>query len=77
MKIAILGYDVEGRASYDYWAAQGHEMTICDQKIGLSLPDGAASVLGDTYLDNLGRFDLLVRTAGALQISWRQAGGPY
>jgi UDP-N-acetylmuramoylalanine--D-glutamate ligase len=64
MKIAILGYDTEGRASYDYFAAQGHDVTICDQKADLQVPDGAKAVLGDSYLANLDRFDLLVRTPG-------------
>ena len=64
MKIAILGYDVEGKASYDYFAAQGHELTICDQNPNLVLPDGAASVLGQAYLNDLDRFDVIVRTAG-------------
>lgn len=64
MKVAILGYDTEGRASYDYFVAQGHDVTICDQKSDLAVPAGAKSVLGSSYLANLDRFDLLVRTPG-------------
>src|ERR1044071_5002383 len=65
MKIAILGYSLEGRSSYEYFAAQGgHELTICDEDTKLEVPAGASSVLGERYLDNLDRFDLLVRTAG-------------
>ncbi|MDL2363256.1 MAG: UDP-N-acetylmuramoyl-L-alanine--D-glutamate ligase [Patescibacteria group bacterium] len=64
MKIAILGYDTEGKVSYDYFAAQGHELTICDQNSEVVVPAGAQSVLGEAYLDNLDRFDRLVRTAG-------------
>ncbi len=65
MKIAILGYDVEGRATYEYYAAQsGHEITICDQNPTLNAPAGATTRLGEGYLDNLDHFDLLVRTAG-------------
>ena len=64
MHIAILGYDTEGKVSYDYFAAQGHDLTICDQNTNLQAPEGAKTVLGDTYLDDLDRFDLLVRTAG-------------
>lgn len=64
MKIAILGYDTEGKASYDYFAAKGHDVTICDQRGDLDTPDGAKAVLGDSYLANLDRFDLLVRTPG-------------
>lgn len=65
MKIAIVGYSVEGQASYEYFAKHGqHQLTICDQNTKLKVPDNAQSVLGDGYLDNLGRFDLIVRTAG-------------
>lgn len=65
MKIAILGYDVEGRASYDYFAAQGgHELEIRDRNPKLTAPAGAQIVSGEHYLDGLDDFDLLVRTPG-------------
>jgi UDP-N-acetylmuramoylalanine--D-glutamate ligase len=64
MKIAILGYDVEGRSSFEYFAAQGHELTIRDRNTKLVVPDSIASVLGEHYLDDLDQFDLLVRTPG-------------
>lgn len=64
MKVAILGYDIEGRASYDYYAAQGHELTVLDKNPETEVPSGVESVLGESYLNNLDRFDLIVRTAG-------------
>ncbi|HVX23748.1 MAG TPA: UDP-N-acetylmuramoyl-L-alanine--D-glutamate ligase [Candidatus Saccharimonadales bacterium] len=64
MNVAILGYDTEGRVSYDYYRKLGHDVTICDQKTDLAVPAGAATVLGESYLDDLDRFDILVRTAG-------------
>lgn len=64
MKIALLGFDNEGRSSYEYFKAQGHELTICDQNEGIEYPEGAATVLGQSYLDDLDRFDVIVRTAG-------------
>jgi UDP-N-acetylmuramoylalanine--D-glutamate ligase len=64
MKIAILGFDIEGRANYEYYSAKGHELTILDQKTDLDMPGGAESVLGENYLNNLDRFDMIVRTAG-------------
>ncbi len=64
MKIAILGFDTEGRSSYDYFSALGHELTICDRNPEVEVPEGAEAVLGDDYLDDLDRFDLIVRTAG-------------
>ncbi len=64
MKIALLGFDNEGRSSYEYFQALGHELTICDQNVAVVVPEGAQTVLGDEYLTNLDRFDQIVRTAG-------------
>jgi UDP-N-acetylmuramoylalanine--D-glutamate ligase len=65
MKIAIIGYDTEGRATYDYFARQGeHEITIRDQKTDTVVPSEAEAVLGDTYLNDLDKYDLIIRTAG-------------
>lgn len=64
MKIAILGYDVEGRSSFEYFAAQGHELTIRDRNTKLVVPEDTPTVLGDDYLNDLDQFDLLVRTPG-------------
>ena len=65
MKIAILGYSLEGRSSYEYFKTRGgHELTICDADESIEVPKGADSALGAGYLDKLDRFDLLVRTAG-------------
>jgi UDP-N-acetylmuramoylalanine--D-glutamate ligase len=63
MKIAIVGFEIEGRASFEYFQKLGHELTICDQNPDKEVPAGATAVLGDSYLDNLDRFDLIVRTA--------------
>lgn len=64
MNIAIVGFDTEGRASYDYFSQHNHRITICDQNPAVEVPEGVESVLGPQYLDNLDRFDLIVRTAG-------------
>ncbi|HWB38880.1 MAG TPA: UDP-N-acetylmuramoyl-L-alanine--D-glutamate ligase [Candidatus Saccharimonadales bacterium] len=61
MKIAILGYGVEGQAAYEYWR-DGNELTICDQNPDLEVPAGAGSQLGPGYLQNLDQFDLIVRS---------------
>lgn len=62
MNVAILGFAGQGKSSYEYWQAAGHDITICDQNTELVAPEGAATQLGDDYLNNLGRFDLIVRT---------------
>jgi len=65
MKIAIVGFDIEGRATYEYLKKLGgHEITICDQNEQVSVPDGLPSRLGDGYLNGLDEFDVIVRTAG-------------
>src|SRR5690606_17587658 len=40
------------------------EITVCDQKTDIEVPEGVEARLGNEYLDNLNRFDLLVRTPG-------------
>lgn len=64
MRLAIVGFDVEGRASFDYFAAAGYDITICDQNPNVVVPRGAAAQLGQDYLRDLDRFDLIVRTPG-------------
>ena len=64
MRVAILGFGLEGQASYDYYRAQGAEITICDQNDQLQVPDGTATQLGPNYVSNLDQFDVLVRSAG-------------
>src|SRR5882757_7301649 len=61
MKIAILGYGSQGRSAYDYWSGS-HDITICDENEQLKVPNGVQTQLGAAYLDDLGRFDLIVRS---------------
>ena len=61
MKIAIIGYGKEGQAAYDYWR-DDNEITICDQKTDVAVPDGVATQLGENYLASLEGFDLIVRS---------------
>lgn len=61
MKVAILGYGLQGRAAYDYWHAK-NEITVCDTNEELELPSGTQGQLGPSYLEDLNRFDLIVRS---------------
>jgi len=63
MKVAILGYADQGKSAYEYWQAAGHELTICDSRPDVALPSGVPSQLGAGYLQQLNRFDLIVRAA--------------
>lgn len=62
MKIAILGFAGQGQSSYHYWDKPENEITICDSDANTTVPSGAKSQLGDKYLSNLDRYDLLIRT---------------
>lgn len=64
MNIAIIGYGAEGQAAYEYFSTQGHSITICDLSADIEAPAGVATQLGPDYLDNLDRFDSIVRSAG-------------
>jgi len=65
MKVAIAGYALEGRVNYQYWAQQGHDVTIVDERelpVG-ELPYGVPTLMGEGVFGKLQDFDLVVRTA--------------
>lgn len=63
MNIAIAGYGIEGRSSYDYYARQGQPVTILDERQQLdNLPADAPTSLGKGAFVNLASFDLVIRT---------------
>src|SRR5690349_18374944 len=62
MNIAILGFGSQGQSAYEYWNTPDNSLTICDSNPGLQVPAGANTKLGDSYLQDLDEFDLLVRT---------------
>jgi UDP-N-acetylmuramoylalanine--D-glutamate ligase len=64
MNVAIVGYSIDGASAVGYWHKLGAAITICDQKSDLLLPGYVESQLGDNYLENLDRFDVIVRTSG-------------
>ena len=64
MHVAIVGFALEGQSAYNYWQAKGADITICDQNSALDVPAGAHTQLGPDYLANLGRFDVVMRSAG-------------
>jgi UDP-N-acetylmuramoylalanine--D-glutamate ligase len=61
VKIAILGFGLQGLSAYKYWSKPGNQITICDQDEGLHAPEDTAQRLGPDYLKGLDAFDLLVR----------------
>ncbi len=64
MKVAIVGYALENQAAFRYWQQKGADLTIHDQNKDLQVPAGVDAELGSSYLDNLDRYDIIVRTVG-------------
>lgn len=64
MNVAIIGFAMEGQSALAYWQQQQATVTICDQSESIQVPAGVASQLGEHYLDNLDRFDVIMRSAG-------------
>lgn len=64
MNVAIVGFEVEGRAALDYWRNKGADVTVRDQDPSKDVPEGVKTQLGPNYLDDLDRFDVIVRTVG-------------
>ncbi|MGH7158125.1 MAG: UDP-N-acetylmuramoyl-L-alanine--D-glutamate ligase [Candidatus Saccharimonadales bacterium] len=62
--VAIVGYGLEGRSALRYWQEEGAEVTVCDQDTDKDIPNSVKTQLGADYLDNLDRFDVIMRTAG-------------
>lgn len=63
--VAILGYGVEGQASYKYLQGLGiSEITICDQNEKTKIPKDAKSILGSKAFDELKAFKTIFRSPG-------------
>jgi UDP-N-acetylmuramoylalanine--D-glutamate ligase len=62
VNVAVLGFGSQGQSALNYWQAQGHQITVCDQNEALQLPENVQSQLGKDYLNNLDKFDLIVRS---------------
>ncbi len=67
MKIAILGFGVEGQSAYRYWSKQDADITVHDQNPDIELPTNTKSVLGQSAYDDLDQYnyDLIVRSPGS------------
>lgn len=64
MNIAILGFDRQGRSAYDYWNKPENTITICDQDYVDNTPPGVPTKFGGDYLNDLYKYDLIIRTPG-------------
>lgn len=64
IQVAIVGFGIEGKSALPYWLEKGADVTVCDQNPETALPEGVKRQLGTDYLNNLNRFDVIVRTVG-------------
>lgn len=76
MKIAILGFGVQGQCAYEYWKSDDNEITVCDEEELIKTPSDAAAKLGKDYLKDLGEFDLIIRSPGIHPDRIKEANGP-
>lgn len=66
MKVAIAWYGAEGQASYEYYAAKGHDVTIVTPQFSDEFlpPVGTKTITGPDAFEHLNGFDLVIRSAG-------------
>ena len=63
MKIAIVGYGVEGQASYRYYSKDSaNEITIADQNPNFVGPEGVSTIVGPNAFEKLQGYDLILRS---------------
>lgn len=62
MKIAILGFGLQGQSAYEYWNTPENQISICDQNTAIQLPENVNKKLGPDHLKGLEAFDLIIRS---------------
>ena len=77
MNVAIAGYGIEGKANLEYWRAQGHDVTVLDEREVQDVPEGVVKITGPQAFQDLEEYDVVVRTAslrpdklGGAQVVW-------
>lgn len=63
-KVAILGFGTEGKSAFNYFQKRGAEVEIREEDKSIELPEGVVAVTGETYLDDLDKYDVVVRSPG-------------
>jgi UDP-N-acetylmuramoylalanine--D-glutamate ligase len=62
MKVAVIGYEIEGKSAVSYWLAKGAEVTVCKRTESPDIPEGVGTQYGEGYLQGLDQFDVINRT---------------
>jgi UDP-N-acetylmuramoylalanine--D-glutamate ligase len=63
MKVAIIGYGLEGRSAVQYYLEQGADVTVRSRS-AKEVPAGVHTQFGEGYLEGLGQYDVVLRSAG-------------
>ena len=67
-KLAILGFGREGQAVFKFIKKdrefRDFDIFILDKNKNIKVPKGAKSILGENYLENLEKFDIVFRSPG-------------
>ncbi len=61
MNIAIIGFGLQGRSVYEFYKSNNN-ITICDQSMPEDVPSDAHLQIGEQYLNDLDRFELIFRS---------------
>jgi UDP-N-acetylmuramoylalanine--D-glutamate ligase len=63
--VAILGYGTEGQSALHFLQKQGvTNITVCDEKEGIEVPEEIKTKLGPDAFDNLSEFQTIFRSPG-------------
>lgn len=62
MRVAVVGFGVEGRAAVDYWRTRGDQVVVHERGGSVDVPAGVG--LAGEYLGGLESVDLIVRSPG-------------
>jgi UDP-N-acetylmuramoylalanine--D-glutamate ligase len=62
MNVAIIGYGKQGLSAYNYWKSLHANITICDRDHDTIVPGDTKAQLGENYLSELAKFDLIIRS---------------
>jgi UDP-N-acetylmuramoylalanine--D-glutamate ligase len=64
MKIAIVGYGLEGKSAANFFDRPENQITVCDQDTKTIVGEKFISRLGNDYLQDLSKYDLIIRSPG-------------
>lgn len=61
LKVAIVGFGLQGQSAANYWHSLGASVTVCDQD-NVEVPEWAHRQTGNNHRKGLKEFDLIIRS---------------